>query len=410
MGHDDYDHDNSDLHDPPEQGSATNPLLLNSEEEDLNDISLSQPYSFYEVPSEDEQYLWAMEESLRASQEFACDGDADEAKVKNDPDHSKHSPQVFGAGNPFTDKEFTKNVHDHPEEPDEARVSKRTKLSSDNEPNITTRDENKDDFEGKKSVEDDEDEDEDLKVAIIASLETTDTTALREMELQEQENKEFEEAIKRSLLDLEENKENISPEQPESKKGKKGKKSAKLTRSCSQSLTLTLDRPKSLPPTLRRAISVNDTESLRSGRCRSQSSSQYSSQEESANFFSYTRPSRPSGEELWSSTHMPAEEPTTANESRGKGKGKAPKRTQVETKDQSLGLFQLQAAVSHTGVTSSTLDGHYVCDYLGADGDWRYHDGDKRMKTGPISELNKSRGRTGYLFFYVRRRPEDKAH
>ncbi|KAI8360448.1 hypothetical protein B0O80DRAFT_204340 [Mortierella sp. GBAus27b] len=74
----------------------------------------------------------------------------------------------------------------------------------------------------------DDDDDPDLKAAILASLMPDKDHIPDEKELQEREDRELEEAIKRSLIEMEENKENISPESPESKKGKKGSKEGKM--------------------------------------------------------------------------------------------------------------------------------------------------------------------------------------
>ncbi|KAG0246228.1 hypothetical protein BGX31_003692 [Mortierella sp. GBA43] len=350
----------------------------------------------------------------------------------------------------------------------------------------------------------DDDDDPDLKAAILASLMPDKDHIPDEKELQEREDRELEEAIKRSLIEMEENKENISPESPESKKGKKGSKEGKMrvamsrtssqmsttstiacsqpvvsisARSYSQPVTSTSTRSHSHVRSCSQPVFSSSKSSCQSGTSTSIRSSPSKSNESTGTTSSaagtFTGPSSSSAAQSStntstrsrslstaalesSETRRPrhvrshtvdmARESKSSSESRqiyqpplqpeptslgkkisshdgetseldleesypskdselrrrSKGKEKAPQHTWVDSLGDTKGLFQLQAAVSHTGLASSTTEGHYICDYLGADGIWRCFDGGKTIKVGSIADLSQRRSRSGYLFFYVR--------
>lgn len=308
---------------------------------------------------------------------------------------------------------------------------------------------------------DDDEGDEDFKAAVLASLMPKDTlTSSTEAEVQEQEKKHVEEAIRRSLLDQEENKENISPDKVASQKKllEKKKMMATLTRSCSQLERSPSDRHhhhqnhhlrKKLPAQLKRSSTIDfiDRQGFSRGNDQETSSHSqpYSLSQSPSPTGIFSQPLRlefPHGTRRIDSTattlchagqnrderHESSSAPSavcldgdddeTAPSRRVtrafKGKDRMPSSSQTQAaEDQSLGLFRLQAVVSHTGLSMSSSSpvaaagqkGRYVCDRLGTDGIWRCHDGSKTTRLGSISDLTRYRARSGYLFFYVRCHP-----
>ncbi|KAG0302901.1 Ubiquitin carboxyl-terminal hydrolase 26 [Dissophora globulifera] len=458
----DYNYNDDDPFNHLGQGTAEDPLVLQSDDDGIFDNSLT---SLYEAPSEDEQYQWAMEESIRVSQSLSQESTLDGGDIglldEDAFDHDELIPPQ--RDDLLTERRSTKMGHERPDglEKDE-RLFKKSRLLSDVGSKAITKDDyktgskvdrkggldEKDDFDKKEAAGEDEDEDEDeeIKAAILASLVPTTAVALSEKDIREQEERDFEEAIKRSLLDFEDNKENISPETQTGKNGKKGKNSKQpqtLSGSCSQPEAATKDLAKDHPPPLCRANTSDNISKLRSGRDRSSSSSSSAHSSQDSFYYSSQRSTQIGFETLFSSTEtmqssaeascsrplvstetstLPVTTATTTTpttttttptvtamntKNKGKGKDKAPIKTQTDIEDRSQGLYQLRAVVSHTGLVTATQDGHYVCDRLSEDGIWRCDDGGKRIKIGSVSELSQHRGRSGYLFFYVRCRPED---
>ncbi|KAF9115190.1 Ubiquitin carboxyl-terminal hydrolase 37 [Mortierella sp. AM989] len=398
----DHDYIDVDLYESLGQGTASDPLLLNSDEEESYEVSASQTYSFYEPPSEDEQYQWAMEESLRASQtlsqESTNDGICSEERFQ--PDLSVTS--INKKDDPIGSRNLTEKSRDEKSDRMNENNTRKEKDLSLSTSGIDIKDEKK-----KCSDKDDKDEDGDdeIKAAILASLIPEDSSTLGDQELRERESRELEEAIRRSLLDSEENKENISPEKYLGKKGQKGKRPSVLTRSCSQSQMTTIECSKSAPPRLLRANTVDVI-----AKSQSSKDDPFLSQQESQDDSVPATPIETNNRKLDESLSLnpdASNAESNLSSKEPKGKDKAHKKVQVGTQDHSMGLFQLQAMVSHTGLISSTPEGHYVCDGLGADGIWRCYDGGKRTKIGSISDLSQHRGRSGYLFFYVHCYSED---
>ncbi|KAF9348017.1 Ubiquitin carboxyl-terminal hydrolase 26 [Mortierella sp. AD094] len=396
-----YDYIDVDLYKSPNRGTASNPFLLNSDEGESCDVSVNQSFSFYEPPSEDEQYQWAMEESLKASQtlsqESIQDGSCNEDKLQDDLTAARPNKMDV----PISSKNLAEIDHVKSDSTNESNKRRKNGLvSCIGGTSVTTVDGNKNCSD---KDDNDEDVDEEIKAAILASLIPEDSPVLGDEELHDRENRELEEAIRRSLLDSEENKENISPEKRVGKKGHKGKRPSILTRSCSQSQLTPLEWGESAPPRLLRANTIDVIAKSQSGMD-NPFLSQQQSQEDSAPATHETNDKSNDGFLLSSSASTA--ESSMAPDKR-KGKDKAHKKVQTETQDRSVGLFQLQAMVSHTGLVSSTSEGHYVCDGLGADGIWRCYDGGSRTKIGTISDLSQHRGRSGYLFFYVHCYTED---
>ncbi|KAI1317774.1 hypothetical protein EDD11_007796 [Mortierella claussenii] len=405
-----HDYIDADLYNSLAHGnSAANPHLLNSDDDNDDDTDQlydnSRSFSVYDAPSEDEQYHWAMEESIRASQSLSQESTLSGGNIQPSesemgallPDGLK-TPTVMLDSDNALDAKFllTKKLEEK---------SSVSWDSSSRKGNGSGKDD---------GTSDEEDVDEQIKAAIRASLLSVElqneAAPLTEQELQEQENKQLEEAIRRSLLDTEENKENISPEKGRSGKKKKGyvtkaKDRDKetitgahprgLTRSCSQSQMATSASFRTTTcsaasaafttarPRLLRAHTVDVLAKFE------MSSSQ--EKEEQVGQVSMSRRTR-------SSCSMDI---LNKDNNRQKGKDKAPSKVQTATREHTKGLFQLQAMVSHTGLVSSSSEGHYVCDSRGADGIWRSYDGGKRTRIGSIAELSQYRGRSGYLFFYV---------
>ncbi|KAF9149284.1 Ubiquitin carboxyl-terminal hydrolase 37 [Linnemannia schmuckeri] len=460
------------------------PIVLDSDDEDAIIIASQQSQeslSFYEAPTEEEQYQWAMEESIRASQMTMSQSSVVDRKLKDEPEEEDDviSSQVFGIDNPFAHPDFASRIK---RDSRSLSGSQRTSAHSSNvgTPKISPRLElpdRRDTFtvhedkekgvgkvEGdKKSTDgdgdgDDDESDEDFKAAVLASLMTGDTsTSPTEADVQEQEKKHVEEAIRRSLMDQEENKENISPDKATGQKKllEKKKMVATLTRSCSQ-----LDRSpsdhhhrhqnhhlrKKLPAQLRRSSTIDFIERegfLRSNDLETSSFSQpYSLSQSPSPTETFSQPLRlefplrtrqsdstattrrhadQDRHEQHDSTSSPSvifwddDDTTPARRvtRASKGKDRAPSSQLQIVEDQSLGLFHLQAVVSHTGLSMSSSSavaaagqkGRYVCDRLGTDGIWRCHDGAKTTRLGSISDLTRYRARSGYLFFYVRCHP-----
>ncbi|KAF9095643.1 Ubiquitin carboxyl-terminal hydrolase 26 [Mortierella sp. GBA35] len=482
--------------DPFRITSAENPIVLDSDDDDIYDITASQ--SFYEEPSEEEQYQWAMEESIRASQSqsFSQVSVLDEKwTVGTTDDGSKGSSRIFGESNPYAHADFASRIRAE----DDVRSESESQRTNDRSPRASTpkpcpkleQSDRKDIFvvhedkekgtdrgsinndkgmdrgsinndkgkDGGGSGGDDADEeDEDIKAALLASLLPENTASLTEKDIQEQEKKQVEEAIKRSLLDQEENKENISPDKAASrKKMMEKKKLAALARSCSQLERLTSDKHhrheshqqrKRPMAQLKRASTIDCID--RNAFSRSDGLGSYSQPysisqspsptETSSQPIHLDFPDRTRLIDSATTRHQDRDEQpySRSNGSVGclddakedddmtlsrrvtrafKGKDRVPPslQTQTEDDDQSLGLFQLQAVVSHTGLSMSSSSpaaaqgGHYVCDRLGTDGIWRCHDGAKVTKLGSISDLTRNRARSGYLFFYVRCHPGSQA-
>ncbi|KAG0302946.1 Ubiquitin carboxyl-terminal hydrolase 37 [Linnemannia gamsii] len=457
------------------------PIVLDSDDEDAMIIASQQSqesFSFYEAPTEEEQYQWAMEESIRASQMTTSQSSVVDNKLKDDAEEEDESisSQVFGLENPFAHPDFTSRIK---RDTKSLSASQRTSAHSSNigTPNISPKlelpdrsdtfivHEDKEKGLGKdggdkngQDVDDDGDgdeSDEDFKAAVLASLMPGDTlTSPTEAEVQEQEKKHVEEAIRRSLLDQEENKENISPDKVVGQKKLLEKKMmATLTRSCSQLERSLSDRHhrhqnhhlRKKPAQLKRSSTIDFID--RQGLSRD------NDQEISSHSQPYFLSQSPSSTETFSqplrleyphrarridstattlrhagqdrdgrreSSLAPAvclngDDDDTASSRRvtraSKGKDRMPSSSQTQAaEDQSLGLFRLQAVVSHTGLSMSSSSpagqkGRYVCDRLGTDGIWRCHDGSKTTRLGSISDLTRYRARSGYLFFYVRCRP-----
>ncbi|KAF9944170.1 Ubiquitin carboxyl-terminal hydrolase 37, partial [Mortierella alpina] len=234
-------------YDPLQLNSAADPIILISDDEDQTVTPANESFSFFDEPSEEEQYRWAIEESLRASQtssqEFPPDpeGVTRNSKVQDstqvssrifdpsDPavkdirlrstegpyisrDDTTHAPHSH-APHATTPLQMTTSKHDTPPTTLPALGSKkngrthRNDLGNEDEDEDEEREEEEDDDE-----EEEDDEDESLKAAIRASLMGSDNRPPTEEELQEQESKQVQEAIDKSLKDQEDNKENISPE------------------------------------------------------------------------------------------------------------------------------------------------------------------------------------------------------
>ncbi|KAF9432938.1 Ubiquitin carboxyl-terminal hydrolase 29, partial [Entomortierella beljakovae] len=373
------------------QGTASNPFVLNSDEGDSFEVSTSQSFSYYEPPSEDEQYQWAMEESLRGSQSLSQSFSQESVKYDNNCETRNNTGDATRING--TDERDGSVSRDSNEVGDEMRPSLFPSVNSD------IKDDSINPNNGDNFVED---EDEELKAAIIASLAPENTQKIGEEKLQEKENRDLEEAIWRSLLDSEENKENISPEKRTGKKGHKGKRSSTLSRCSSQSQIETLENNREYPARLLRANTIDVVGGQHSGT-QYPSFSQSQSQEESSSSFSAAQGEASSSQqyERASTSARTSIVEDIAILENPKGKEKAHHNVRTETKEHSIGLFQLQAMVSHTGLASTTSDGHYVCDGLGADGVWRCSDGGKSTRIGSIADLSRYRGRSGYLFFYV---------
>ncbi|KAF9086215.1 Ubiquitin carboxyl-terminal hydrolase 26 [Mortierella sp. AD031] len=481
--------------DPFRITSAENPIVLDSDDDDIYDITASQ--SFYEEPSEEEQYQWAMEESIRASQSQSLSQVSvldEKWTVGTTDDGSKGSSRIFGESNPYAYADFASRIRaedDVRSESESQRTNDRSsrastpkpcpKLEQSDRKDIFVVHEDKEKGTDRGSINNDkgmdrgsinndkgkdgggggddaDEEDEDIKAALLASLLPENTASLTEKDIQEQEKKQVEEAIKRSLLDQEENKENISPDKAASrKKMMEKKKLAALARSCSQLERLTSDKHhrheshqqrKRPMAQLKRASTIDCIDRNAFSRSdglgsysqpysisQSPSPTETSSQPIHLDFPDRTRlidsattRHQDRDEQPYSRSNGSvgclddAEEDDDMTLSRRvtrafKGKDRVPPslQTQTEDDDQSLGLFQLQAVVSHTGLSMSSSSpaaaqgGHYVCDRLGTDGIWRCHDGAKVTKLGSISDLTRNRARSGYLFFYVRCHPGSQA-
>ncbi|KAF9277387.1 hypothetical protein BGZ68_009325, partial [Mortierella alpina] len=421
----------------------------------------NESFSFFDEPSEEEQYRWAIEESLRASQTSSQELPQDkEGGIRGKgQDSTEVSSRIFDPLDPAVKDIRLKSV-EGPYSRDDVknRPSDRSRTTTSIHDTLptTTHSHGTDKQLGSKrdenniydlgSEDEDEEEDESLKAAIRASLMGSENRPLTEEELQEQESKQMQEAIDKSLKDQEDNKENISPEHKRGgkKKGKKDTKSSTtivgLTRSCTQSripdgtdANTKESGAVTRPAQLRRANTIDVNGRMRPHFRSVDLSSQTSSTSQpipprrptrsssymrtstegldgvrlgAAEEQSCSRPSRPF---IDPSADAVDDEILTRPSRAAKGKDKAPKKTGVYTAgDDRLGLFRLQATVSHTGLVSTTSsEGYYVCDRRGADGIWRCQDGTRRTKIGSISDLNKHRGRSGYLFFYVRCRVED---
>ncbi|KAF8937678.1 Ubiquitin carboxyl-terminal hydrolase 37 [Haplosporangium gracile] len=463
------------------------PIILDSDDEDAIIIASQQSQeslSFYEAPTEEEQYQWAMEESIRASQMTMSQSSVVDRKSKDEPEEEGEavSSQVFGLDNPFAHPDFASRIKRdsrslsgslrtsaHSSNVGTPKVSPRLELPDRRDTFTVHEDKEKGvgkDGGGKKSTDgdgdgDDDESDEDFKAAVLASLMTGDTsTSPTEADAQEQEKKHVEEAIRRSLMDQEENKENISPDKATSQKKllEKKKMVATLMRSCSQLDRSPSDRHhrhqnhhlrKKLPAQLKRSSTIDfidrqgslrgndlETSSLSQPYSLSQSPSptetfsqslrlEFPPRTRQSDFTATTR--RHAGQdrhEQHDSTSAPSvicwdgddDDTTPARRvtRASKGKDRAPSSSQIQiVEDQSLGLFRLQAVVSHTGLSMSSSPavaaagqkGRYVCDRLGTDGIWRCHDGAKTTRLGSISDLTRYRARSGYLFFYVRCHP-----
>ncbi|KAF9980862.1 hypothetical protein BGZ75_007882, partial [Mortierella antarctica] len=450
--------------------SAVDPIILISDDEDQTVTPANESFSFFDEPSEEEQYRWAIEESLRASQtssqEFLLDDKEVSSRILDPSDPAVKDIRLVSMEGPYKrDKDHTLSTHDntlpktitppHGTDPPPPRGPKR-----DDDDNNTPLDDLRSEHE------EDEDEDENLKAAIRASLMgcCESRRPLTEEELQEQESQQVQEAIDKSLKDQEDNKENISPEHKRGGKKKnkdmKGEKDAPiattttiagLTRSCTQQSRIPDDSSTqdggggrmTRPAQLTRAHTIDVNDRMMRPHSKSadlSSSSRTTTTLSNSQPIGQRRPTRSyssfiqtSAEDKNGGSGGVAEEQSCSRPSRsfvnpsaaaaendfltrpsrtaakGKGKEKALKKTGMDAVgDDHLGLFRLQATVSHTGLVSTTSsEGYYVCDRRGTDGIWRCQDGTRRTKIGSISDLNKHRGRSGYLFFYVRCRVED---
>ncbi|KAF9545999.1 Ubiquitin carboxyl-terminal hydrolase 37 [Mortierella hygrophila] len=461
------------------------PILLDSDGEDAIIMASQQSQeslSFYEAPTEEEQYQWAMEESIRASQMTMSQSSITDNKLQDETEEEGEviSSQVFGLDNPFAHPDFASRI-----KRDSRSLSgcQRTSAQSSNvgTPKISpklelpdrrdtfTVHEDKDKGVGKDGGDKkdkggdgdggDDEGDEDFKAAVLASLMTGDiSTSPTEADVQEQEKKHVEEAIRRSLMDQEENKENISPDKASSQKKllEKKKMVATLTRSCSQLNRSPSDRHhrhqnhhlrKSLPAQLKRSSTIDFIDQQRFSRGSDQVASSFSQPYSLSQSPSPTEtasqplrleltPRTRRTESIGTTRRHGAQDRDEQHDSRSsmiclegddddatpsrrvtrasKGKDRASSSSQTQAVvDQSLGLFQLQAVVSHTGLSMSSSSpvaaagqkGRYVCDRLGTDGIWRCHDGAKTTRLGSISDLTRYRARSGYLFFYVRCHP-----
>ncbi|KAG0285356.1 Ubiquitin carboxyl-terminal hydrolase 37 [Linnemannia gamsii] len=463
------------------------PIVLDTDDEDAIIIASQQSqesFSFYEAPTEEEQYQWAMEESIRASQMTMSQSPIADNKLKDEKEEQDESisSQVFGLENPFAHPDFASRIKRYTRS---LSASQGTSVHSSNvgTPNISPKLELPDrrdtfvvhedkekglgkvggDKNGKDGNGDggDDENDEDFKAALLASLMPEDTlTSSTEAVVQEQEKKHVEEAIRRSLLDQEENKENISPDKVTSQKKllEKKKLMATLTRSCSQLERSPSDRHhrhqthhlrKKLPAQLKRSSTIDFIDRQGFSRGNDQEtlshSQPYSLSQSPSPTGTFSQPLRlefPHRSRRIDSTattlcHAGQDRDERRESSSGpsvvcldgdnddttplrrvtrasKGKDRAPSSSQTQAaEDQSLGLFRLQAVVSHTGLSMSSSSpvaatgqkGRYVCDRLGTDGIWRCHDGSKTTRLGSISDLTRYRARSGYLFFYVRCHP-----
>ncbi|KAG0263512.1 hypothetical protein BG011_008684 [Mortierella polycephala] len=414
------DYDNTNAHGSLVHSSAASPIELPSDDEDIYDLSLSQAHSFYEAPSEDEQYRWAIEESLRTSQSNSQESSLDKDECPS---------QVFGADNPsnghLLDMEGGKNNKDIDDDVRDDVDPSRCDNDIRSIPGLDSA-ESKDKSEDKVKIEEgivviSDDEDEGVKAAIEASLLPVDTLSSADHELREKESKEMEEAIRRSLIDQEDNKENISPEKKVGKKEKRDKNVCVKTQ----------QKEIPAPARLQRANTIDGDGSLTASRdvsewlqsC-SQPLPQHCQKQHHARFLSGASTSTAdsnSGQQFYARSTVTINGPDGCQSTRatkeskgkgkekgyekGKGKERAPEKTQMKCEVSDQGLFRLQAAISHTGLTSATSEGYYICDRRDADGIWRCHEGHKRTRIGPISDLSRHRGRSGYLFFYVSCRP-----
>ncbi|KAK3808541.1 MAG: hypothetical protein J3Q66DRAFT_77402 [Benniella sp.] len=182
----------------------SNPFALDGDEYSI-ETSTSQSYSYHEPPSEDEQYQWAMEESLRASQTLSQESLLDTNSNWDSVEGTLTQGRTHGR-------------------------------------------------------QSDDDEDPELKAAILASL-MPDTTHVPndkdDKNILEWEERELEKAISQSLIDIEDNKENISPEIPDGKKGKKGDKRKALGSSIKPTGSSTPRASSQVPASLPRANTVN---------------------------------------------------------------------------------------------------------------------------------------------------------
>ncbi|KAI7828853.1 hypothetical protein BC939DRAFT_52008 [Gamsiella multidivaricata] len=172
------DYLDASLHNPQGEGTAGNPFWLNSDDEDLHDVSANQSYSFYEAPSEDEQYRWALEESVRESkslsQESTLNGDRDIFRSEDVLKEGDLDAQIFGTNNTSLKGQFTDRSHDLTVEDEGKSVLKKsrsfTKDSSNNSSQDRYQPDGEDEHPDKKEAVDDEDEDKQIKAAIRASL------------------------------------------------------------------------------------------------------------------------------------------------------------------------------------------------------------------------------------------------
>ncbi|KAF9584464.1 Ubiquitin carboxyl-terminal hydrolase 37 [Lunasporangiospora selenospora] len=464
------------------ESTYSNPIELYSEDENLYDPTPEQSFSVYESTCEEEQIRWAIEESIRASQSSL--NAVDDSWIEQSLDEAASSPHAYTNSGSLI---FNGMSHDD-EDSNGFHVENHNAINTNGKETAYDKEENGDSapyeiLSSQESVtvkteeqltapvastarspivieDDEDDEDPELKAAILASLNpkeaSVETTTATEKDLLEQENRDIEEAIKRSLVDLEENKENISPDEPKDgkKKGKHGKKPSvgTLTRSHSQiyslsqptsTATLSISTTKT-EPTIPRLIRAHTIEGEGSWRYELRSKTRTGVEPAMIDHpirstssptpprtpttklagipsrpESKTRVPPPSPIELQRhrSTTKPglATTPTTSTTAAAttskpgrmtrSQKGKEKAWIEQETADEKLGHFRLQATVSHTGLVSPTPGdrGRYVCDSLGPDGVWRSHDENGVMsKIGSLADLCQKRGRSGYMFFYVR--------
>ncbi|KAF9933708.1 Ubiquitin carboxyl-terminal hydrolase 37 [Linnemannia zychae] len=432
------------------------PIVLDSDDEDaiiMTTPQIHQSFSFYEAPTEEEQYQWAMEESIRASQLTSSQTSIAEYKLEDKEDIGEiMSSQIFDDDNPFANPNFASMIKRessslsgsqkssaHSSRLGTPKISPKIELPNRRDTFVVHEDKEKGigrDSNDKDNISDDgEEDDENIKAALLASLMPIGA------DIEEQEKRQVEEAIRLSLLDQEENKENISPEKSHSKKKilEKKKKEVVLERSISQLDCSPLDRrhhrhqnhharKKVLPAQLKRSNTIDFTD--RHGfwghnmdsnpKHQSFSLSQSPSpMETSSQPIQLKFP--PKARQSNSKTRQHASQNSDVNSSKSafttrrvtrasKGKDRASSKTSA-MEHQSLGLFKLQAIVSHTSLSSSSPattgnKDHYICDQLGMDGIWRSNDGTKIRRMGTnISDINQYRARSGYLFFYVRSYP-----
>ncbi|KAF9574815.1 Ubiquitin carboxyl-terminal hydrolase 37 [Mortierella alpina] len=477
-----------DLYDPLQVNSAADPIILISDDEDQTVTPANESFSFFDEPSEEEQYRWAIEESLRVSQTSSQEFPQDKEKIARgrvqdssteacsrifDPsDPAVKDIRLKSVDGPYRDATDAQNhspnrsnlplqVNSPTHDTLPTTTTTTTQHDSDQQVGVKRDNNNNNDntiHDLGSGEDEDDDEDEGLKAAIRASLMGSESRPLTEEELQEQESKQVQEAIDKSLKDQEDNKENISPEHKRGSKKQKGKIDTKmttttttnnittttnmiagLTRSCTQSRIPDLMMDSNTkegdkvprPAQLKRANTIDVNGRMRNSHpysvdlsSRTLSNSQPASQgrrpTRSTSFMRTSTADAVEAESCSRSSKSLAKDPTAdafeddsskrpSRAAKGKDKDIAPKKTGLYTVgDDRLGLFRLQATVSHTGLVSTTSsEGYYVCDRRGADGIWRCQDGTRRTKIGSISDLNKHRGRSGYMFFYVRCRVED---